>query len=215
MSAYWNVRYASGRIWGDEACPSASMASDWFCKQRVMDILVPGCGYGRNSIWFASQGFHVTAYDVSDTAISLAREQTRERSLDIEYILGDLFDDNLLNGRQFEGIYLSNVLHLFLAEDRKRLIERMTLMLKPKGIFTFSCISVFDINNYGIGPETEPNTFEKHKDKPLHFFSEEEIRQVLASDYQVLECKIHTQTESDPSGESEDLQLWFVVAKRL
>jgi 2-polyprenyl-3-methyl-5-hydroxy-6-metoxy-1,4-benzoquinol methylase len=215
MNSYWNARYTSGRIWGDDACASAFLAGDWFRRQRGMDILVPGCGYGRNSLCFASQGFRVTAYDVSDTAIKLAEEQSREKLLDIEYIVGDIFDDNILTGRTFESIYLSNVLHLFLAEDRKRLIERMTLMLKPKGLFTFSCISIFDTNNYGIGPEIEPNTFEKHEGKPLHFFSEEEIRQILASEYQVLECKLHPQTESDPSGDSEDLQLWFVAAKKL
>lgn len=215
MKSYWNARYTGGSIWGHDACPSALMAGDWFRRQQVKDILLPGCGYGRNSLWFASQGFLVTAYDVSDTAIRLAEEQSRDKLLDIEYIVGDLFDDTLLTGRRFGNIYLSNVLHLFLAENRKRLIERMTLMLKPQGILAFSCISVFDTNNYGIGSEIEPNTFEKHEGKPLHFFSEEEIRQMLAGEYQVLECKLHTQAETDPSGESEDLQLWFVAAKKL
>lgn len=215
MKAYWNARYVGGHIWGDEVCPSVVMSGDWFQKHNISDVLVPGCGYGRNSLWLAKHGFHVTAFDVSDMAIKLAIEQMFVDSVDIEYGVGDAFDDSLLLGRKFNGIYLSNVIHLFLAERRKKLVDRLTSLLQPNGILALSCISVFDTNNYGIGLEVEPNTFEKHKGKPLHFFSEEEIRDMLSRGYEVLECKLHTQTETDPSGETEDLKLWFVVAKKV
>ena len=215
MKSYWNARYMGGHIWGDEVCPSAVMAGDGFHRYQVSDVLVPGCGYGRNSLWLAKRGFHVTAFDVADKAIELAIEQSHDESFDIEYYVADVFDDSLLLGRQFDGIYLSNVIHLLLAEERKKLIDRLTSLLKPHGILTFSCMSEFDKNNYGIGVEVEPNTFEKHTGKPLHFFSEEEIRGMLSSAYEVLECKLHTQTETDPSGETEDLQLWFVVSKKI
>lgn len=212
---YWNGRYDSGRIWGDVPCPSAFMASEHFLRANAMDVLVPGCGYGRNSLFFAEQGFKVTAFDVSDVAVGLAMEQAREHSVNIEYMVGDIFDEALLAGRQFEGVYLSNVLHLYLAPEREKLIQRFISLLRPKGIFAFSCISVFDTSNYGIGPEIEPNTFEKHKDKPLHFFDEAEIQTMLAENYRILEQKLHIQTESDPSGETEDLQLWFVAAEKI
>lgn len=215
MKSYWNARYSSGNIWGDEACPSVVMSGNWFHRYQVSDVLVPGCGYGRNSLWLSKQGFHVTAFDVSDTAVELAVEHSRNQSAEIEYSVGDVFDDSFLISREFDGVYLSNVIHLFLATERQRLIERLSSLLKPNGILSFSCISVFDTNNYGIGIEVGPNTFEKHKGKPLHFFSEEEIRGMLSSNYEVLECKLHTQTETDPSGESEDLQLWLVVARKI
>ncbi|MCF8564649.1 methyltransferase domain-containing protein [Alicyclobacillus tolerans] len=215
MKTYWNMRYNDGCIWGYEPCPSAVMSNDWFHKHRVVNVLVPGCGYGRNSLWLAKQGFYVTAFDVSDTAIELAVEQSRNQSLDIEYHVADVFDDTFLVNRYFDGIYLSNVIHLFLNEQRRSLLDRLTSLLRPNGILTFSCISVFDTNNYGIGSEVESNTFEKHEGKPLHFFSEEELRHVLSNNYEVLKCQLHTQTETDPSGESEELKLWFVVARKL
>ena len=115
---------------------------------------------------------------------------------------------------QFDGIYLSNVLHLFLAGDRKRLMERMNAMLKPGGMLALTCISVYDQNNYGIGREVEANTFEKHEGKPLHFYTEEEVLRIFEGNYDLLTHTLHAQTEFDPSGESEDLQLWFVVGKK-
>lgn len=84
----------------------------------------------------------------------------------------------------------------------------------PGGHLVFTCISVFDTHNYGMGIEIEPNTFEKHKGKPLHFFDECEVQRILSANYQILEQKLHAQTELDPSGASEDLQLWFVVAEK-
>lgn len=178
MSSYWNGRYAYGRIWGDSACPSALMANEYFKKNTVKDVLVPGCGYGRNSHFFAAQGYRVTAFDVSEVAIELAKAQAWECSVDIDYTVGDFFDDAFLSGRTFEGIYLSNVFHLFLAAERDKLVRRLTCLLKPGGILTFSCISVYDTGNYGIGPEVERNTFEKHKGKPLHFFNENDPNDV-------------------------------------
>ncbi|MDR4938012.1 hypothetical protein [Rossellomorea marisflavi] len=64
MKAYWNERFENGAIWGTEACPSAQMAVDYFKDGSA--ILVPGCGYGRNSSYLAKTGYVVDAYDISE-----------------------------------------------------------------------------------------------------------------------------------------------------
>ncbi|MGM0851388.1 MAG: hypothetical protein ACQEWI_02065 [Bacillota bacterium] len=58
---YWNERFKDGEIWGSEPCPSADMSIDYLEKNNVTNILVPGCGYGRNSLYFAQKGFNVVA----------------------------------------------------------------------------------------------------------------------------------------------------------
>jgi hypothetical protein len=40
------------------------------------------------------------------------------------------------------------------------------------------------------------------------------VLRIFEGKYEVLTHILHTQTEFDPSGESEDLQLWFVVGKK-
>lgn len=212
MRSYWNERYETGRIWGDAECPSAVSATEYFKRYNVQSVLVPGCGYGRNSLYFAQQGFDVLAFDVSDVAVRHAMEQATAHSENVKYTVGDIFDPAFLEGRQFDGIYLSNVLHLFLKKERDALLDVMTSLLKPNGILTLSCISVYDTNNFGIGVEVEPNTFMKHAGKPLHFFDDKEIETILQPCCRLLEQRLHVQTESDPSGEAEDLHLWFVSA---
>ncbi len=44
---------ACGRLWGNAPYPAALMAKDYFRQTGVKAILVPGCGYGRNSLFFA------------------------------------------------------------------------------------------------------------------------------------------------------------------
>lgn len=134
MNTYWNARYADGRIWGDDATPSAKMAGDWFRQYHVANVLIPGCGYGRNSLWLAKQGFEVTAFDVSDVAI--------QQGIKINYFVEDLFDPERLKNKQFDGIYLSNVLHLFLANDRQRMWDLVHGLLKPEGSSKITCLLV-------------------------------------------------------------------------
>ncbi|QGS69865.1 methyltransferase domain-containing protein [Oceanobacillus sp. 143] len=111
---YWNNRYENGAIWGTEKCPSAVLAQDCFREHSARNILVPGCGYGRNSLYLVQKGFNVTAFDISNIAIEYAREQSNKLSLNnLMYVVDSLFEPNLLKEKQFDGIYLSNIIHLF------------------------------------------------------------------------------------------------------
>lgn len=215
MKSYWNNRYKDGAIWGKDECPSAVLAHESFAAHGVENILVPGCGYGRNSLYLAQKGFNVVGFDISNTAIEYAREQANRLDLDnLTYEVDSLFDSEFLEGKQFDGIYLSNIIHLFLEEQRKQVLDVMTSLLKPGGILTFSVVSIYDKGNFGKGEEVEPNTFMKHKDKLLHCYDEEELDIILEPDYQIMEKTLHTQIEPDPSGETEELKLWFVAARK-
>ncbi|MFC4077779.1 class I SAM-dependent methyltransferase [Salinithrix halophila] len=211
---YWNQRYEQGRVWGDEPCPSATDALPFFQRAGVKSVLVPGCGYGRNAMYFAQQGFTVTAFDLSDVSIDHAKKWAAREGVDIRFFQGDLFYEYRLKGHPFDAVYLSNVIHLFLKDQRAQLLQNLTSLLRQTGIFIFSCISTSDPNNYGIGQEVEPNTFIKHESKPLHFYTERELHEILEPNYHILEQRLHTQTETDPAGNVESLQLWFVATEK-
>jgi tellurite methyltransferase len=58
--------------------------------------LVPGkaldlaCGAGRNALWFAEQGWEVTAVDGTQAAIEILRARAMERGLKISAVVADL-----------------------------------------------------------------------------------------------------------------------------
>lgn len=53
-------------------------------------ILDAACGAGRHSIAFAKSGYEVTAFDLSKTLLTIAKEEAKKNNLSIEFILSDL-----------------------------------------------------------------------------------------------------------------------------
>lgn len=209
---YWNKRFKEGKLWGEQPCPSAYMSIPYLESNNSNKILVPGCGYGRNSAYFAKNGYEVTGIDISKEAIKHAADDVEPDMKNLSYQVNDLFSMVSMVD-QYDAVFLSNVIHLFLANDRSKLIRIMDLLINPRGLLIFTAISESDRKNFGVGEEVEQNTF-LHNEKVLHFYTEEEIRSILPSNYKVIEQKLHTQTETDPTGNEEDLILWFVVAKK-
>ncbi|WP_341271944.1 FAD-dependent oxidoreductase [Mycobacterium syngnathidarum] len=76
---YWERHYGQrGRIWsGRVNAQLAKIAAD-LPAGRALDL---GCGEGGDSVWLAEQGWQVTGVDVSDTALSRASAEARERGV--------------------------------------------------------------------------------------------------------------------------------------
>lgn len=72
QKVYWNQRFIEGEILGEEPFPSAVMSIDFLREIEATNIFVPGCGYGRNSLYFGQNGLDVFATDISDVAINQA-----------------------------------------------------------------------------------------------------------------------------------------------
>jgi 2-polyprenyl-3-methyl-5-hydroxy-6-metoxy-1,4-benzoquinol methylase len=63
---------------------------------RPTKILDVGAGPGSQSFALANEGFSVTATDISQTAIDIARKVASEKLLDIRFVLDDITNSNLL-----------------------------------------------------------------------------------------------------------------------
>lgn len=189
MSEYWEKRYAKeGRIWGDSPSKTVGKANDLFQKEGLKKIFIPGSGYGRNADYFASRDYDVTGLEISKTALVLARKSNSN----IRYFQGSILDVTLQN-EQFDGVYCFNVLHLFLAPDRKKFIRKCLDLLRPFGFAFFTFFSEQEAN-YGKGRQIEENTFETKPGRPAHYFTEEDL---LANfkDFQILETGLIEEPE--------------------
>lgn len=97
--------------------------------QHILDV---GCGSGRDSVFFASQGFEVTAIDGSQNLIDLAKKTNS--SVDWQCLTFDnIAHLNLQN--HFTGIWAcASLLHLPF-NDLPTVINDLIQLLKPNGIF--------------------------------------------------------------------------------
>lgn len=166
---YWDDRFSDeGMIWGEEPSKTAYHALDVFKLNDITSILVPGSGYGRNTKLFSSL-FRVTGIELSHEAISMARKWDRAS----HFIEGSVLDPFIMDST-YDAVYCFDVIHLFLKEDRKKLIDNCIKQLKDGGIMYFTCFSDEDPNN-GVGRMIEQGTYEYVKGKVAHFFDEEDL----------------------------------------
>lgn len=171
MNEYWDKRYqAEGKIWGFSPSCTAVYALEFFKKNGVKKLLVPGSGYGRNTKFFSSSGFKVTGVEISLAACGMALEFDPSTRVYQSSVL----DMSFLPGK-FDAIYCFNVLHLFREFDRKRFLNQCAARLKNKGLMFFTVFSEKE-PSFGQGAEVETNTFESKPGRPVHYFSDDDLK---------------------------------------
>ncbi len=206
MSEYWSRRFAQeGMIWGSEPSPTAQAARDIFRQHNVKSVLVPGAGYGRNTKVFSDE-FKTLGIELSEDALKMAAEWDPKS----HFISGSVLDP--ISEVQVDAVYCYDVLHLFLEEDRRRLVANCLEQLRPDGLLYFTSFSDGDANN-GCGTLLEPGTYEYKEGKYAHFFSEEDLRQHFAGT-KIITTGSCVETLCGPLGKKHQYILRYIVARK-
>ena len=207
MKEYWNSRYEDeGRVWGESPSKTAERAREVFQQHDVRTILLPGSGYGRNSKLFSCSKFEVTGVDVSDIACGLADEHDPATV----FFEASVLDMSFLAG-VFDAVYCFNVLHLFREADRKRFLEQCAEKLKSSGLMFYSVFSEEE-PSFGTGGEIEPYTFESKPGRPVHYFTDSDLRDHF-DDHEVLESGVMEDPEDHGEGPHTHV-LRYILARK-
>lgn len=144
---YWEDRYqAVGPRIPHDPSPSLVAETAGLPPGRALDA---GCGPGADALWLAARGWHVTAVDVSATAIARARDRAQaagdEVAARIEWIHADLTTWNT-GDRRF-NLVTSHYVHApGPAED---LFGRLASWVAPGG----TLLVVGHASGPGTGPD--------------------------------------------------------------
>jgi 2-polyprenyl-3-methyl-5-hydroxy-6-metoxy-1,4-benzoquinol methylase len=98
-----------------------------------------GTGPGTQAIGLARRGFTVTATDISDAAIRLAREKAQKQWLEIAWEQDDILDTQL--DRQFDLIFDRGCFHVLAPERREDYVKTVSGLLKTGGHLFLKCFS--------------------------------------------------------------------------
>jgi len=94
-----------------------------------------GCGTGPLSCMLAGLGADVTGIDISSLAIEKAKEMAAERSLEVDFRVGDLCAD-VLPESGYDVIVDNHFFHCIIYPDeREKVLENIRQALKPGGEF--------------------------------------------------------------------------------
>jgi len=87
-AAEWDARYSEhdGARWSGR--PNGRLVAEvaGLTPGRALDV---GCGEGADAIWLARSGWTVTAIDISDVAVTRAREAAERAGAVVEWVCGD------------------------------------------------------------------------------------------------------------------------------
>ncbi len=203
---YWESRYlGEGKIWGELPSQSAHAALQLFLTHHVNTVLVPGSGYGRNTGLFSAAGFDVTGIEISETAYKMAG-QFDPRS---KFYQGSVLDMSF-SKRRYDAIYCFNVLHLFRRQERELFLYQCIRKLNEPGLAYFTVFADTE-SSFGQGQETEPNTFESKPGRPVHYFTDSDLRQQFHR-FEIIETGIIKDPE-DHGGQAHVHTLRYIFAR--
>lgn len=195
----WDKKYEEeGKRWGDDPSDAAirfvNMLPD--TAKYILDV---GCGYGRDSLYFASKGYQVTGVDPSTKAVELAFSSVTDPKMNIEFFPDDCTALSFPS-ENVDAVWSSNVVHLLEAgEERSRAVEEMTRVLKPGGILGLYVLSTSD--------KEEPSI------KTAHKFTRLELEKLFNA-LHIIALEEIEEEESHTDGEVHHHIRWFAVARK-
>lgn len=126
----WNHRFEDeAYIFGTE--PNAwlrEQAGVWHAGQRVLSV---ADGEGRNSVWLASQGVEVDAFDLASVGVAKARRLAQTKGVSVNYSVSDC-DSYAWPLAAYDGVAAIFVQFADPAM-RERLFANIKRCLKPGG----------------------------------------------------------------------------------
>lgn len=130
---FWTKRYLSGETPWELGHPPAALL-DWLARTPGGGrVLIPGVGSGHELPEFAHAGWAITAIDLSDAAIAIARTRLNGTADMATLHCADFFSAPL-PFRTFDVIYERAFLCSLHPARWRRAVGRMAALLKPGGL---------------------------------------------------------------------------------
>jgi tellurite methyltransferase len=178
---------------------------------RVLDL---GCGLGRHAIAFALAGYQVSAIDVSPTAIAYLQSWAAELGLAIQTQRRDALDDFAAAGT-FDIVVSYNVIYHGYRRDLAEAIRRAYNLLRPGGIFFFTCPTRRD-GKYGFGEEVAPHNYLctlSTTPGDIHYFADEADLDAMLAGFHPVERQVD-EGYWDNRGTAQFYSNWLITARK-
>ncbi len=146
---FWDQQFSTAEYkYGTR--PNAFLVAQAFRLKPTSQILVPGDGEGRNSVWLAQQGHLVVAVDVSSVGLDKARSLAQDRRVPLRTILADLADWSPEPGSA-DAVVLTYV-HLP-PSIRQAAHRRLVKALRPNGLLILEAFHPSQLQYASGGPK--------------------------------------------------------------
>ncbi len=147
---YWNDRYGTDElVWKGDPNVFLSPEVAPLRPGRALDL---ACGEGRNAVWLAGQGWHVTGVDFAAAGLAKARRLAAARGVEVDWVCADVTEWE----PEAAAYDLVVVFYLQLpGPERRAALTRAGRALAPGGILL---VVGHDLSNLtdGVGGPQDP-----------------------------------------------------------
>ncbi len=198
---FWNERFDKEEfIFGKEPNEYLVEQASQYLKPNS-SVLCIADGEGRNGVWLAKQGMHVTGFDVSDIALAKANQFAKECQVNIQYSLCDT------DGFAWQSNTYDAVVGIFIQfadpEMRTRIFKQVHQTLKPGGLFILQGYTPKQLEYKTGGPSLLE-----------HLYTEDMIRE-LSHGFDILDLQCYEKELSEGARHTGISALLGMVAKKI
>lgn len=153
---YRRIKEKNLSSWG-EFCEQSETFEDFYMKDylvtvldrikpvsnaRVLDI---GCSTGPVSCFLAQKGYNVDGFDISRTAIEIARTKALDLGLDIQYSVDDICHISITGSDIYDIVIDTHCMHCITYDpDRHAALANIFRLLKKGGYYIVETMSIED-----------------------------------------------------------------------
>lgn len=182
-------------MYGSQPSAPAVYAAEIFRSAGVHDVVELGAGHGRDTLFFADQGFAVHALDFSATGLEQLREAATAADLGERVATSshDVRQPLPLPDASTDAVFAHMLLCMALSTGQiHALVDEVRRILRPGGIFVYTVRHSGDAH-YGRGTAHGDDIYE-HGGFAVHFFTRRLV-DALAQGWTLTE--IHAFEEGD------------------
>lgn len=133
---------------------------------KILDL---GCGMGHYSQYMSNKGFQVTGIDFSEGMLNIAKRTYKQP----EFLVGDVCNLEIINGRKFNGVVLAFLLHHLSKKEVEDLFSNLRNYLEPD-----AKLLILLREGNEVLEEEEP--FNRDFTYIINEYSQEEIESILS-----------------------------------
>lgn len=190
QESHWNTSFtAMPEMFGLEASAPAGKAADIFARAGVSSVLELGAGQGRDTVFFAQQGFTVHALDYSSVGVEAINARSRKEGLAgrITAVQHDVRKPLPLAAASVQACYSHMLLCMALTrQELECILSEVHRVLQPGGTVVYTVRHTGD-PHYGTGLHRGEDRYEVGG-FIVHFFNRQLVEH-LAQGFSLLEVE--------------------------
>ncbi len=158
--------------WGVEPNRACYQVLQLMPPTKHLKLLDIGCGEGKDSVFFARNGYDVTAFDIADAGIEKTKKLADKVGVHVNVFKADILDFRL--DSHFDILFSSGVLNYINPDYRDEIFSNYKQFTNPNGLHIFN---VFVTKPFiAPPPEKESNSYKWHSGELLSHYHDWLIR---------------------------------------